>query len=184
MSYTWRQASIVVAKLQGKGVRYAQTIRQWIHRFINHGKLPLHNYKGSQSSILEDEDIALEIQLKLAEHAKTNYIKTLVIVKIVASQDIQDRLKASGIEKRQISERTARRWLRTFKWRYSQKKKGMYIDGHEREDVVSYRQKFVTQFFNQYTPQMYTWDHGGKETTPATGLPLAITTTVLFNSFL
>ena len=119
MSYTWRQASVVVAKLQGKGVRHAQTIRQWIHQFINHGKLPVHHYKGSHSTILEDEDIALEIQLKLAEHAKDKYIKALDVVEIVASQEIQERLKTSGIEKQQISERTARRWLRKFKWRYS-----------------------------------------------------------------
>jgi hypothetical protein len=48
----------------------------------------------------------------------------------------------------------------------------MYIDGHEREDVVAYHQKFVTQFFNQYAPQMYTWDHNSKETTPAAGFPI------------
>ena len=175
MSYTWRQASMVVAKLQGKGVRHAKTIRQWIHQFINHGNLPIHHNKGSRSTILEDEDIALEIQLKLAEHAKDKYIKALDVVEIVASQEIQERLRTSGIEKQQISERTARRWLRKFKWRYSQKKKGMYIDGHEREDVVAYHQKFVTRFFNQYAPRMYTWDHDGKETIPAAGSPLANT---------
>ena len=175
MSYTWRQASVVVAKWQGKGVCHAKTIRQWIHQFINHGKLPIHHNKGSQSTILEDEDIALEIQLKLAEHAKDKYIKALDVVEIVASQEIQERLKTSGIEKQQISERTARQWLRKFKWRYSQKKKGMYIDSHEREDVVAYRQKFVTRFFIQYAPRMYTWDHDGEETIPAAGSPLANT---------
>lgn len=113
--------------------------------------------------------------LKLAEHAKDNYIKALDVVEIVASQEIQDQLKTSGIEKQQILEWTARQWLRKFKWQYSQKKKRMYIDGHEREDVVAYHQKFVTQFINQYAPCMYTWDHDGKEMTLATGFPLANT---------
>ena len=42
----------------------------------------------------------------------------------------------------------------------------MYIDGHEREDVVAYRQKFVSQFLTHYAPWMYTWDNEGNETKP------------------
>ena len=74
------------------------TIHQWIHQFINSGKLPLHQYKGSHSRILEDEDISLEIQLKLAEHPKDNFIKALD-VEVVASKEIQEQLAAAGIEK-------------------------------------------------------------------------------------
>ena len=40
--YTWRQASLVAAKIQGHGVYQAQCIRTWIHSFLNCGKLPLH----------------------------------------------------------------------------------------------------------------------------------------------
>ena len=166
VSYSWRKASLVVSKSQGHGVYHARTIRQWIYRFINHGKLPLHRYKGTHSSILEDEDIAMEIQLKLAERAKNSFIKALDVVEIVAGAEIQERLEAAGIEKRKISERSARQWLRKFRWRYSRKKNGMYIDGHEREDVVAYRQNFVSRFLTHYAPRMYTWDNEGNETKP------------------
>ena len=37
-----------------------------------------------------------------------------------------------------ISTRTAQRWLAKMGWVYSQNRKG-YVDGHEREDVVQYR---------------------------------------------
>jgi hypothetical protein len=40
----------------------------------------------------------------LAEHANANYIKALDVMEIVASQEIQDQLKASGIDKQQILE--------------------------------------------------------------------------------
>ncbi|OCH83671.1 hypothetical protein OBBRIDRAFT_715084, partial [Obba rivulosa] len=36
---------------------------------------------------------------------------------------------------------TARRWLIKLGWRYSVVQKGVYIDGHEREDIVDYHQK-------------------------------------------
>ena len=39
----------------------------------------------------------------------------------------------------QISEITARRWLHLLGFRLSLRKQGIYIDGHERPDVVSYR---------------------------------------------
>src|ERR1700723_4127610 len=91
MSYSWRQASLIASKSQGHGIYHARTIRQWIYRFINHGKLPLHRYKGTHSSILEDEDITMEIQLKLAEQAK-NTFKALDVVEIVAGAEIQERL--------------------------------------------------------------------------------------------
>jgi hypothetical protein len=38
-----------------------------------------------------------------------------------------------------IRARTARRWLERLGFKYGQVRKGVYIDGHEREDVVSYR---------------------------------------------
>jgi hypothetical protein len=172
VSYTWKQSSLVVAKLQGHGASYARVIRRWIHQFLNSGKLPQHGYRGQKSTILEDEDIALEIQLKLAERAKDRYIRALDVVEIVATEQVQEQLEAAGIQHRQISERTARQWLKRFQWRYSQKKKGMYIDGHEWDDVVAYRQQFVSRFFKDYAPRMFTWDHEGNMTRPANGFAI------------
>ena len=39
-----------------------------------------------------------------------------------------------------ISERTAQRWFAKLGWKHGRNKKG-YCDGHEREDVVEYREK-------------------------------------------
>ena len=48
-------------------------------------------------------------------------------------------------EKKRISEKTATRWLRALGWILSEHKKGIYIDGHERVDVVEYRKKFLDE---------------------------------------
>jgi hypothetical protein len=69
-SYTWRQASLVAAKVQGHSVHHAQNIRTWIHAFLNHGKLPLHCYGHFRPTILDDEDFTCEISPYLLEMSK------------------------------------------------------------------------------------------------------------------
>jgi len=38
---------------------------------------------------------------------------------------------------------TAKIWLKKMGFVYSKFAKGVYVDGHEREDVVEYRKKFL-----------------------------------------
>lgn len=40
-------------------------------------------------------------------------------------------------------------------WRYGKKKKGMYIDGHEQEDVVQYWDEFLKRW-KEYKKRMVT----------------------------
>jgi hypothetical protein len=42
-----------------------------------------------------------------------------------------------------ISEATAVRWLMKLGFKLSQVRKGVYVDGHERPDVVEARQTFI-----------------------------------------
>ena len=46
---------------------------------------------------------------------------------------------------RTVSVETARKWLHELGFEVLDKKKGIYIDGHEREDVVQHRQRFLRQ---------------------------------------
>lgn len=108
LSYTWREASLVVAKSQGSGIYRARRIRTWIHKYLHTGNLPMHFYGRYHSSILEDEDFAQGIQLQLVEIAKDGYIKAEDIVDYVATPEIQEKL---GSKARGISIRTAQRWL-------------------------------------------------------------------------
>ena len=45
--------------------------------------------------------------------------------------------------KEKISESTARRWLLKLGYEMKECRKGMYVDGHERDDVVQYRKTFL-----------------------------------------
>lgn len=44
-----------------------------------------------------------------------------------------------------IRARTARRWLRRLGYRWQEVRKGVFIDGHERPDVVEYRKQFLEE---------------------------------------
>ena len=46
---------------------------------------------------------------------------------------------------RHIGVETGRKWLHELGFEGLNKKKGVYIDGHEREDVVKHRRKFLCQ---------------------------------------
>jgi hypothetical protein len=53
-----------------------------------------------------------------------------------------------------ISERTARRWLIKLGWRQTVVRKGVYMDGHERNDVVEYRNKVFLPAIARFEAQM------------------------------
>ena len=46
-------------------------------------------------------------------------------------------------------------------WRYEEKKKGMYIDGHEQEDMVEDQKGFVA-CWKEYKTQFQKWDNNSK----------------------
>jgi hypothetical protein len=46
-------------------------------------------------------------------------------------------------------------------WRYGRLKNGMYIDGHERPDIVDYRKAFITRW-TSYEKQMQSFNNDGE----------------------
>ena len=52
-------------------------------------------------------------------------------------------------------------WLKKLRWRYTKKKNSMYIDGHEREDVVDYHKKFV-EHWKEYKKRFMIYDNEGQ----------------------
>ena len=57
-------------------------------------------------------------------------------------------------------------------WHYGRKKNGMYLDGHEWEDVVEYQKAFL-ECWEQYTKRMAIFDNHGNITCMLAGFPIA-----------
>jgi hypothetical protein len=85
-------------------------------RFLQFDELPFHHRGQTRWTALEDEDIAQEIKLKLAEHVKGTYLKADDVVDVVAGPEIQAIFRQKGISRPSISESTARHWLAGLGW--------------------------------------------------------------------
>ncbi len=171
LQYTWREASLVVAKIHGGGEKRACNLRQWILDFVQVGELPSHGYGQAHWTVLEDEDVKQTIQLHLLERAKGGRVTAEDIVEIVSTPELQEKFSRCGITKPTISERTASRWLSKLDWQYGQPQKGMYVDGHEREDVVRYRKAFVERW-KEYKKRFHLWDNNGDPLPLPKGFPV------------
>jgi hypothetical protein len=59
---------------------------------------------------------------------------------------------------------TAKRWLAKLNWKFGKKMNGIYINGHEQDDVVAYRDTFVNQWA-EYKLCFHIWNNGDVDTT-------------------
>ena len=81
----------------------------------------------------------------------------------VRAQDVVDYLDKPDVQsrfgmKKGVSLATAKRWLRKMEYRWTKNFKGQYVDGHERADVVWYRQNVFLKRWTEMEDQMCTWD--------------------------
>ncbi|CUA71946.1 hypothetical protein RSOLAG22IIIB_09959 [Rhizoctonia solani] len=134
--------SLRAAGAQEKGATYARSIRHWIRDLIKTGDLPYYQHGWWNVPLLDDEDIGREIKAHLQTVGKFACAED--IVKFFLDEDTRTRLGVPYA----ISLRTAQRWMTKyggFRWR--KELKGQYFDGHERDDVVKYRQLVYIPFW-------------------------------------
>ncbi|KZT32519.1 hypothetical protein SISSUDRAFT_1072510 [Sistotremastrum suecicum HHB10207 ss-3] len=133
----------------------ARQLRQWTRRFMATKSLPTLHYQNAKRAMVEDEDIRREIKLHIQSVGK--WFTADHIVEYSGRPEV---LQRWGLTKA-ISPRTALRWLAAMKYQYGKEKKGMYLDGHEREDVVKYRQDVFIPLWSGYEKRMLLKDRQG-----------------------
>ncbi|KAF9240820.1 hypothetical protein BU15DRAFT_31527, partial [Melanogaster broomeanus] len=149
----WMSASLLTASGLGKPTWWARQLRIITKSYIIHRtNLPMNPYGRWNSSRLEDPDIANDIH----EHLQS-------IGKYVRAQDIVDYLDKEDVRtwfgmKKSISLATAKCWIQKMDYRWTCNFKGQYVDGHERDDVVSYRQNVFLKQWAEMEEFMHTWD--------------------------
>ena len=139
--------SIAIARRMGKGPYFARQICQ------NELYLKTHHYlpppkrfsRHGHHTLLDNESVLHDVRAYLAAQALGT-----VTPRTLRKHVNEIILPTLGIEGT-ISESTAQRWLR-FKLGYECKetKQGVYIDGHERPDVIKERGEFLELIFNKY----------------------------------
>ena len=140
-------ASIAIARRMGKGPYFACQIRHNELYLLRHRQLPPPKafiWHGHQT-LLDNESILHNVRTYLASQALGT------ITPLTFCQHVNNViLPALGIEAT-ITKLTAQRWLRLkLGYKCKEAKKGVYMDGHERPDVIKEREEFIGKIFNKF----------------------------------
>ena len=174
-------ASQLASQGMGKSPNHgAYLLRRWARDFERYDTLPASE-RGAHCksySLLKDPDIAEQMRshlrsnkwsmdpTKLSEYSRgvmapltaSKYQHRILNKEMpngLARYVSQELLPDMGLKiKGGISSRTAVRWLRSEGFRYVKHAKGVYIDGHEREDVVECRQNSYIPTLRRLQPRM------------------------------
>ena len=152
VSKTWMTASQQTARALGKGNYLAQNLRKWGRAFItDRANLPTSQYGLWSESLLENETIVQEINLHLQGIGKS--VKAQDIVDFLDTPEMRERLGRTT----PIHLSTAQRWMKKMGFRWANTPKGQYVDGHEREDIVAYRQNVFIPKLAAIEARMRMW---------------------------
>ena len=183
-------ASERAAESQGFAAKWGgRMARQWVRVWIKSRELPKSKWGGHKKvfSLLDDP----EVQTELRSYMRTNkwsmnpqklsdFTKNKLLPEEGKKylQHIVDTEMPTGLKKyletellpriqmkvlKGISLRTTRRWLHKEGFKYTAHKKGLYFDGHEREDVIEYRQNVFLPQMQEYAKRLVFFEVGDTE---------------------
>lgn len=157
----WIAASKKVAHAHQKGSHTPKSLRAWTRNFIrDRDLLPFTRYGTWNESLLEKGDLANAIHLHLQEIGK--YVKAEHIIHFLDQPEVIAMYSLSS----NISLMTARRWMHMMDYRWSKSPSGQYVDGHERKDVVEYRQTKFLPAMAELDSKLRRWENGEEELRP------------------
>ena len=149
---SWMAASAQAAQAHGQKPGHARSLRSHAKKFVELRMVPVNPFGAwTKSRIETDEEFAQDINLHLQSLGK--YVKAHDIVTYLNRPDV----KLKWGLKTTISDATAKRWMHKLGYRWVKKHRGMYVDGHERDDVVQYRQSVFLPAWYKIETHMRSW---------------------------
>ncbi|KAJ7107697.1 hypothetical protein C8R44DRAFT_637271, partial [Mycena epipterygia] len=164
-----RQAAIGAGRDVYCARRFANLSREYI---ASRKVLPINPYGTWKQSMLADEDLANDVREHLQELGK--FITADKLVDYLSREDVMDK---HGLD-RKISVRTARRYLHELGYRFKSEKKGQFSDGHERDDVIYYREEVYLPALKGFQDRSCVFEADGSVITPS--LPAGVRRTVIW----
>ena len=149
LSKHFNMGATKAAELAGLMIgRSDRTVREWRTYFFNHeGQIP--DCKQGQYQRTGVLWCSEDLNKKAKKYVRNNCNvkgKPNLTVGSFCEWINNDLLPNSTLEPgfpRKVSPETARKWLHELGFSVLDKKKGTFVDGHERDDVVEYRSKFL-----------------------------------------
>ncbi|CDO71216.1 hypothetical protein BN946_scf184863.g11 [Trametes cinnabarina] len=171
---SWIAASLKTAQAYQKGTAMVKSLRRRTRAFLaDRHALPYMAPRPWQKSLLEQHP---ELKAALAQHLQSvgQYVRAMDIVEFMAEPANLVRYAL----KKPISLSTAQAWMHLLEYRWTKVPSGQYVDGHERTDVVDYRQNVFLPAMAKTDGRSCQWDRDGNEVTdivpPPTSAPPAI----------
>lgn len=124
-----------------------KTVCEWRKQFFENDAVIPESKQGKyqRSGVLwSNEDLNKKATRYIRENANVKGRPNLTIAKFC--QWVNDDLFNSTLEPgfpRKIGVETSRKWMHQLGFSVVNKKKGTFVDGHERDDVVEYRKTFL-----------------------------------------
>lgn len=140
-------ASKIIAKYIN---RHYKTVQKWRVDFIESGGEVPEFVKGRykrMNAISKDEDLTRKATMYVRENAFKKGAPNMTS-RSFCSWVNDDLLPNSTLESgapRKISVEVARKWLHEMGFKVKRITKGIYVDGHERKDVVNARSEFLKE---------------------------------------
>jgi hypothetical protein len=154
----WIKASELAAKAFGKKSGHARSLRRWARILIDDHDASFDNPYGHWShSVLDDEDFQHDLFIFLQSCGRS--VKAEDIVHYTSRLDVLAQLGRT----RPVSLRTAQNWMAVLGFRFGHPVKGQYKDGHERVDVVEYRQNVYLPALAEIHKRSRVYDNDGVE---------------------
>ena len=136
------------AELAGMMVgRSDKTVREWRKQFMEEGEVPESKQGEYQRSgvLWSNEDLNRKATKYIRENASVKGQPNLTVGKFCQWVN-DDLLPNETLEPgfpRKVAIETATKWIIELGFNVVRKKKGTFVDGHERDDVVDYRKTFL-----------------------------------------
>ncbi|KAJ3980172.1 hypothetical protein F5890DRAFT_1557948 [Lentinula detonsa] len=152
-----------------EGVHFARRVRQLIRHYQVFEQLPTENQGGMCTSrtLLSDENVRNAARAWLVAQKVGN-----VNPKQFQSALNETILPSLGIQHASpLCVRTACHWLVVLGWRLTVLRKGIYMDGHERVDVVKYWEEVFLPTMAKYECRMARYEGPDQKRVPPVLLP-------------
>lgn len=185
------EASEIAAESHGFAKDWGgRQVREWVRDWIKHRELPESNrgHHVKVFTLLSDPAVCTELRSYVRSNkwvmnpAKLAAFTRNELIPAEAekyARQIIDKEMPAGLKRylevklfprihlkvgKGICLSTARRWLHREGFRYMKYSKGLYYDGHDRPDVLDYRQKHFLPAMQQYRSRMVEYKIGEVET--------------------
>lgn len=139
------RASMIVAARMGKGTTFARQVRSHTFYLQKNGCLPPLQTKKRPGShtLLDNESLLLAVRRyfalqgigEITPSRLQQHVNYVIIPTLLPSHP--------NNTPQTISVQTARSWMRKLGYIRTRAKKGIYIDGHDRPDVIEARKEFL-----------------------------------------